>query len=76
MTKKMAAVETYSTKEAIDLIGRGRSTVLGWIHRKLIDDVGKDRKHERVWTVEDIERFKVFAEQQIDKRGKQKGGKQ
>ncbi len=63
---------TFPTKEALDQIGRSKAAVFGWIRKKLIDDVGRNRKNERVWTMDDIARFKEFGEEQIKNRGKRR----
>jgi DNA-binding transcriptional MerR regulator len=44
----------YTTKEAAVLIGRSRDTLLRWVRMKLLSDVQKDRKGNRIWTDEDI----------------------
>ena len=52
----------YTTKEACQLIGISRSTLLRWISNRMIDDASyRDRRGWRVFTQADIERIKAEA---------------
>lgn len=58
---KVGITTLYSTAEACKLIGRSKSAVLRWIKEGLEPDVGRDDKHNRIWTDGDIKRFQARA---------------
>jgi excisionase family DNA binding protein len=52
----------FTTKEACQLIGISRSTLLRWINDKMLDDASyRDRRGWRMFTKADIERIKAEA---------------
>jgi hypothetical protein len=57
----------YTTKEAVEMIGRSKTTVFGWIRSKKIKDVKKNQIGHREWLESDIKRFAEFAKNNIDK---------
>jgi hypothetical protein len=62
--KIVGATGIYKTKAALQLIGRSKSAVFAWIGEGpgQIADVKKDGKGDRMWTDDDIKRFRAFAE--------------
>lgn len=55
----------YTTKEALEQIGRSYATVRRWIKDKLIEDVkNRDDNDKRLWSKLDIERFIDFKNTQ------------
>lgn len=75
---RVGQTELFSTAEAAEQIGRSKETILRWIREGRKDpngikDVQRDYKGSRVWTKEDIERFRKLAAKQaeliIAKRG-------
>ena len=53
----------YATKEACQLIGISRSTLLRWINNRMLDDASyRDRRGWRMFTKGDIKRIKVEAD--------------
>jgi len=52
----------FTTKEACQLIGISRSTLLRWINNRMLDDASyRDRRGWRMFTKADIERIKAEA---------------
>lgn len=58
MAIEHAGKKFYTTQEACDRIGRSKSAVLRWITLGKIEDVARDEMNNRVWTDEDIERYR------------------
>jgi DNA-binding transcriptional MerR regulator len=62
---------TYLIREACERIGRSRDAVMNYIRKGLTPDVGRNYRGDRVFTDEDIERFRNIAQQQkLKKLGK------
>jgi hypothetical protein len=66
MSKNKFGITYYTTKEALILIGRSKTAVLGWIKQGLIADVHKNQIKHRVWLEEDIKRFADFAKDKLN----------
>lgn len=58
MAIEHAGKKFYTSQEACDRIGRSKSAVLRWITLGKIEDVARDEMNNRVWTDEDIERYR------------------
>lgn len=50
--------KVYKTIEACERIGRCKNAVLQWIAKKEIEDVERDERGNRIWTDEDIGKFR------------------
>lgn len=68
MPKIKFGISYYTTKEALELIGRSKTAVLGWISQGLIEDVGRNQINHREWLETDIKRFADFAKNKINHR--------
>lgn len=51
-----------NTAKVAKIIGISKSTLLRWITSGLIEDVNRNQKGWRVWSNEDIQRLKRFAQ--------------
>ena len=47
--------ETFTTKQAADMIGVHKNTILNWIRDGKIPDARRDWKGYRIWSARDIE---------------------
>lgn len=62
---------TYLIKEACERIGRSRDAIIGYIRKGITPDVERNYRGDRVFTDEDIDRFREVARQQkLKKLGK------
>jgi hypothetical protein len=52
----------YTTLEACERIGRCKNAILRWIKLNQIEDVTHSENGHRVWTDEDIERYRKHRE--------------
>lgn len=57
----MDRVQTYTLKQAAELIGIAPITLKRWLLTKKVSEVGRDRNGWRVFTSHDIERIGAFA---------------
>ncbi|MFC2164595.1 MerR family transcriptional regulator [Acidobacteriota bacterium] len=51
-----------NTAKAAEILGISKSTLLRWISSGLIEDAKRNQKGWRVWSNEDIQRLKRFAQ--------------
>ena len=51
---------TYTTKQAADIVGVHKNTVLNWIRSGKIPDAQRDWKGYRVWTESDIQHLREY----------------
>lgn len=68
---RVGQTEFFYTAEAVEQIGRSKSAILRWIREGRNDsngikDVQRDYRGYRIWTKEDIERFRRFAAEQAE----------
>jgi len=68
MPTVISNVKLYTTKEACAQIGRSKDAVLRWIRLRLIEDVKRDNKNNRIWTDEDIRRFILLRNEMNNKK--------
>lgn len=52
-----ASQRLYTTKQASEIIGRSKGTILRWISNGFTDVKYRDDNDSRIWTEEDILRF-------------------
>ncbi len=50
------------TREAADLIGVSKNTLLRWFREGRVDDVGRDRNGWRIFDPHDVDRIKSYAD--------------
>ena len=54
-----------STCQAAALVGISRNTLLRWFREGRVTDVGRDRNGWRVFTRQDVERIRAYANQKM-----------
>jgi DNA-binding transcriptional MerR regulator len=54
-----------STCQAARLIGVSRNTLLRWFREGRVTDVARDRNGWRIFTPQDVERIKAYADQMV-----------
>ena len=50
------------TKQAAEILGISKPTLLRWISSNLIQDVKRDQRGWRIWVNEDLQRVKRFVQ--------------
>ena len=52
--------QTFTTKQAADIVGVHKNTLLNWIKSGKVPDARRDWKRYRIWTVEEIKKLIEF----------------
>lgn len=68
MAIDVSNVRFYSTREAAELIGRSRDTVLRWIRLGVMQDVSRDNCNNRLWAEDDIKELVRIRNIQTNKK--------
>lgn len=68
MSIEISNIRFYSTREAAELIGRSRDTVLRWIRLGIMKDVPRDHLDNRLWTEDDIKELTKMRNIQSKKK--------